>query len=45
MGHLCRRRAPLLPAAYSPGLDLIEQVFAKPETLLRKAVMRTVEAT
>ncbi len=30
---------------YSPDLNPIEQVFAKPKTLLRKAAERTVEAT
>ena len=30
---------------YSPDLNLIEQVFAKLKTLLRKAAERTVEAT
>ena len=30
---------------YSPGLNPIEQVFAKLKTLLRKAACRTVEAT
>ncbi len=30
---------------YSPGLNPIEQVFAKLKTLLRKAAERTVEAT
>jgi hypothetical protein len=38
------RRAPRIPASYSPDLNPIEQVFAKLKTLLRKAEERTVEA-
>ena len=30
---------------YSPDLNPIEQVFAKPKTLLRKTDPRTIEAT
>ena len=41
------RQAPrlLFLPPYSPGLNPIEQVFAKPKALLRKACEDTVEAT
>lgn len=36
---------PLFLPPYSPGLNLIEQAFAKLKALMRKAAERTVEAT
>lgn len=35
----------LFQPPYSPDLNLIEQVFARLKTLLRKAVERTIAAT
>jgi transposase len=41
----CCRREAAVPAAYSPDLNPIEQVFAKLKTLLRKAQERSIDAT
>ena len=42
---ICAAKAKLLPPAYSPDLNPIEQAFAKMKTLLRKADARTIDDT